>query len=120
VFRKLVDSAARPDNLGVWLDGIAREDVRRGDLLVTPGRGTLVQRCTARGFSWAPGPVALDARVQIVGFTDRRPVRALWSDPSPIQPGPFRCELDLGEPIPFVPARALYLRDEARLLEVSQ
>lgn len=114
MFNRPIDLARRSDFVGVLLGGLSRDDVQRGDLLVSPGYGAIVRRARARGFSWSEQPV--DARAAALALDDlsaSRPGAIRPSSDPWIQPGAFDVELAFESSIPLLADRPLYLRGGA-------
>lgn len=119
IFRRLVDSARPPDNVGLMLAPCAREDIARGDLLVTPGLGTIGSSLRLRGYAWrAPAqPLPIGVPTRLINLEPRFTIVDV--DRTIVGPSPFTMQVQCEAPQPLLLDQAVWLRDDASPFAVA-
>jgi hypothetical protein len=110
MFRRLLETARRPDYVGLLID-VARDEVARGDLIVSPGEGVVARRANVRGYCWRPPEVwPPTERLRCVGSLSDQRVRVSMTTPSPLVLGPFEAQIEFDAPTMQFPGRSLLWR----------
>jgi hypothetical protein len=111
ISRRLVDIARPRDNIGILLDPCERDDVARGDLLVTPGEGLRATSLRLRGYAWrAPAqPLPIGVPTRIVNL---EPLFTIVDvDRAIVATSAFSMQVQCDAPRPLLLDQAIWLRD---------
>jgi selenocysteine-specific elongation factor len=111
-----VERLGRGARAAINLAGIRHDDLRRGDVLATPGylRPSNVLGVTLRPTPGAPRPLRNGGRYRLHLGTADLPARLALFDPAPPKPGEtVFAQLVLGEPAAAVHGQPFVLREES-------
>ncbi|MDP3278269.1 MAG: hypothetical protein Q8Q09_23985 [Deltaproteobacteria bacterium] len=120
ISRKVTPVARAGQNIGIMLSDCTRNDIARGDLLVSPGAGLQGSLVRLRCYAWrAPAAtIRPGERLAIVGNRDPRNT-LVTLDRAVLSPGPFEAVLQHERPRPMMLGQPHWLTDGTSLFAVA-